>query len=201
MRRLVFVALAVLAAGGAWWLKRQGTASSFGAYSDAQLETLEWGYRSAMHPPPVPGTTAVSRRESAMDAEISLGLLDAERSRRRAFLCAAAVAVLAAIGALLPRRGSRRTRGEEGRLTRVMGDPAVLLEGERNKAAKLLGVTLEAPPAVVDAALAAQLASHDLGRLDGLAPDLRRIVLEQREALRKARDLLVKGSTRAMPQQ
>lgn len=74
-----------------------------------------------------------------------------------------------------------------------MRDPA-LLEGERHRAARLLGVTLEAPPAVVDAALAAQPAARDLGRLDGLAPDLRRAVPDRRQALQRARDLLVTGS-------
>jgi len=195
MRRLVFVALAVLAAGGAWWLRRQGTGSSFGAYTGAQLDTLEAGYRAAMHAPPAPPTSTLVRADAALDAEISLGLLEAERHRRRALLGAISLALLAALGALLPRRGgSSAGRSEERRLAQAMGDPAALLEGERHKAAKLLGVTVEAPPAVVDAALAAQLAARDLGRLDGLAPDLRDIVLEQRQALQRARDLLVAGA-------
>ena len=71
-----------------------------------------------------------------------------------------------------------------------------LLEGERDKAARLLGVTPEAPPAVVDAALAAQLAAHDLGRLDGIAPEVRRLLLDQRESLKRARELLVRGTAR-----
>ncbi len=191
MRRLVFVALAVLAAGGAWWLRKQSVRSSFGGYSDAQLGTLEAGYRAAMHPPPGPGTSALARGEAALDAELSLALLETERHRRLALRGVALIAVLSIAGALLPaRREGRRARGEEGRLLKRMGDPAALLEGERHKAARLLGVALDAPPAVVDAALAAQLAARDLGRLDGLAPDLRRLVLDQREALQRARDLL-----------
>ena len=195
MRRLVFVALAVLAAGGAWWLRRQGTGSSFGAYTGAQLDTLEAGYRAAMHAPPAPPTSTLVRADAALDAEISLGLLEAERHRRRALLGAISLALLATLGALLPRRGgSSAGRSEERRLAQAMGDPAALLEGERHKAAKLLGVTVQAPPAVVDAALAAQLAARDLSRLDGLAPDLRHIVLQQRQALQRARDLLVTGA-------
>ncbi|HSP18058.1 MAG TPA: hypothetical protein VLQ79_00985, partial [Myxococcaceae bacterium] len=146
------------------------------------------------------GARALARREASLDAEVSLELLRTERHRRNALRAALAVAVLAAIGAVLPRRGAGRARGDEDRrLARAMGDPAVLLEGERHKAAKLLGVSVEAPAAVVDAALSAQLATHDLGRLEGLAPDLRRMLLEQREALQRARDLLVTGSARQTP--
>ena len=65
------------------------------------------------------------------------------------------------------------------------------LEGERHKAARLLGVSPEAPAAVVEAALAAQLAAHDPGKLNGLAPDLRR-----------ARDFLLgKSPAGSAPQQ
>ena len=201
MRRLVFVALALLAAGGAAWLRSQGRASSFGPYTGAQLEELEAAYRAEMQSRPATGAHALAEREAAANAEVSLGLLDAERHRRLALLGALVVTVVAILGALLPRRGRPSTpRDEERRLAGAMGDPALILEGERHKAARLLGVALDAPPAVVDAALSAQLATHDLARLDGLAPDLRRMVLEQREALQRARDLLVTGSARrALP--
>jgi hypothetical protein len=77
-----------------------------------------------------------------------------------------------------------------------------VLEGGRHKAARLLGVSPEAPAAVVEAALAAQLAAHDPGKLNGLAPDLRRVVLERREALRRARDFLPgKSPAGSAPQQ
>jgi hypothetical protein len=200
MHRIAFLALALLAAGGAWWLKREGPRSSFGAYSDAQLDTLEAAYRSAMHPPPGPGADSVARQESIIDAEVSLEHLQKERTRRRALLGAAAVALLAAIGALLPgRRRSRASREEDQRLARAIGDPAALLEAERRKAAGLLGVAVDAPPAVVDAALAARLAAREPSQLEGLDPGLQRVVLEQREALRRARDLLVTGTARRGP--
>jgi len=55
---------------------------------------------------------------------------------------------------------------------------------------------------VVEAALSAQLAAHDPGKLNGLAPDLRRVVLERREALRRARDFLLgKSPAGSAPQQ
>jgi len=209
MRRIVFAALALLAAGGALWLRMQGARSSFGAYTGAQLDVLEAGYRAAMRSAGQPGTTArsrhdaaveaMSRREAQMEAAISAGRVETERARRRALLGAVLVGVLAAIGAVLPRGGGGRVRSspEERRLTKALGDPGVLLEGERQKAAKLLGVTPDAPPAVIEAALAAQLAARGPSSLEGLAPDLRRVVLEQRQALQRARDLLLGGATRA----
>jgi hypothetical protein len=195
MRRLAFAALAVVTAGGAIWLREKSSASSFSSYSDAQLDTLEAGYRAVMRTPPAAGSTA-SRRDAAIDAELSLEQLRTERYRRTALRSLAVVTLLAVAGALLSgRRRTRPDRSEGGRLRKVMGDPAALFEGERNKAARLLGVTPEAPPAVVDAALAAQLAAHDLGRLDGIAPEVRRLLLDQRESLKRARDLLVRGTS------
>jgi hypothetical protein len=194
MRRFVFAALAVVTAGGAFWLREKSSASSFSAYTGAQLDTLEASYRAVTRAPPAAPTVA-ARRDAALDAELSLESLQTERHRRLALRSLALVALLAAVGALLPRRGGgRREHGEDARLRKAMGDPAALLEGERHKAARLLGVTPEAPPAVVDAALAAQLAAHDLGRLEGIAPEVRRLLLDQRQALQRARDLLVRGA-------
>jgi hypothetical protein len=156
MRRLFFVAVALLAVGLGAWLRAQGTASSFGPYTGAQLDTLEAGYRAAMQAPPAPGVgpRVLAAQEASVDAEVSLGLLHAERQRRRALLGVLAVAILATLGALLPRRGGpASSRDEELRLARAMGSPTALLDGERHRAARLLGVALEAPPAVVDAAL------------------------------------------------
>jgi hypothetical protein len=197
MRRFVFAALAVLAAGGAFFLREKSRSTSFSAYSEVQLDTLEASYRAVSKAPPTQGTLA-AREEAVLDAQLSLESLQTERHRRLELRALALVALLAVVGALLPRRGggSRRVRGEDARLRKAMGDPAVLLEGERHKAARLLGVTPEAPPAVIDAALAAQLAAHDPGRVDGLAPEVRRMILEQRQALQRARDLLVRAPIR-----
>ena len=194
MRRFVFAALAVLAAGGAFFLREKSSSTSFSAYTEAQLDTLEANYRAVSQAPPTQGTLA-ARQDAALDAQLSLESLQTERHRRLALRAFALVALLAVVGALLPRRGgSRRDRGEDARLRKTMGDPTVLLEGERHKAARLLGVTPEAPTAVIDAALAAQLAAHDPGRVDGLAPEVRRMILDQRQALQRARDLLVRPS-------
>jgi len=199
MRRLVFAALAVLSAGGAIFLREKSSSTSFSAYTEAQLDTLEANYRAVSQAPPTQGTVAAraAREEAALDAQLSLESLQTERYRRRALRALLIVALLAVVGALLPRRrGSQGDRGEDERLRKAMGDPAVLLEGERHKAARLLGVTPEAPPAVIDAALAAQLAAHDPARVDGLAPEVRRMILEQRQALQRARDLLVRAPIR-----
>ncbi|MGZ6139919.1 MAG: hypothetical protein ACXWLA_04555, partial [Myxococcaceae bacterium] len=117
MRRLFFVAVALLAAGGGAWLRSQGNASSFGPYTGAQLDTLEAGYRAAMQAPPAPGVgpRALAAREASIDAEVSLRLLDAERHRRKALLGALAVAILATRGALLPRRGGPAASADEER--------------------------------------------------------------------------------------
>jgi hypothetical protein len=105
---------------------------------------------------------------------------------------ALALAAVALLGAFLVKRDwLRRPRSDEARFLTAVGSPEVVLEGERQKAAKLLGVTVDAPPTVVEAALGAQLASRDPERMVGLAPDLRRLAVEQREALLRARDLLV----------
>jgi hypothetical protein len=195
MRRLVFAALAVLTAGGAIYLREKSSASSFSSYSDAQLDTLEANYRAVTRARVV--TSPGARRDAALDAEISLERLQTERYRRIALRSLALVALLSVAGAVLAGRGRpRRDRKEDARLHEAMGDPATQLEGERNKAARLLGVTPEAPPAVVDAALAAKLAAHDLGRLDGIAPEVRQLLLDQRASLHRARDLLVRGTVR-----
>jgi hypothetical protein len=72
-----------------------------------------------------------------------------------------------------------------------VGSPAVLREGARQKAASLLGVAPDAPPAVIDAALQAQLQQRDPARLTGLAQELQDQALRQREELVRARDLLL----------
>jgi len=205
MRRIAFLLLAALAAGSAWWLKREGPKSSFGAYSETQLDTLEAAYRSVLQAPVGPGPDLDARREAALDARLSLEGLQHERFRRRAFLGAEAVAILAVLGALIPRRGRvRGSRDEARRLADALGDPGALLEAERRKAATLLGVPIDARPEVVDAALAAKLADRDSAVLEGFDPGLRQVAREHRHALQRARDLLVTGAARgpgSAPQQ
>ncbi len=183
--KTLFLLLAVgLGGAGAYF----GTMakSSYSPYSAEQLQVLLEGFGEIRRP-----------TENQL---FSRDLLLAEMQRRTVFPVLVASAALAAIGAYL----SRATRGshdgantEEGaRFSASVGNPSVVLEGARNKAAALLGVTLTAPSVVIEAALAAQLESRNSDRLMGIAPDLKAMVLAQREALIKARDLLINGVTR-----
>ncbi|HEX8822501.1 MAG TPA: hypothetical protein VF794_21420, partial [Archangium sp.] len=72
-----------------------------------------------------------------------------------------------------------------------VGDPALSRQGARYKAAELLGVRPDAPPAVIEAALQAQLEDRDPSAVQGLSPELRQAFLERREALIRAGDLLL----------
>ena len=148
--------------------------------------TLEEGIKQLEHP--------------SEDQLFSQDLLETEKRRRVVFPVLIVGAVLAAIGAYLSRAARESFAGttteESARFAASIGDPAIVLEGARNKAAALLGVQLNAPAAVIEAALAAQLASRDPNRLEGIAPDLKAMVLAQCDALIKARDLLLKGVTR-----
>jgi Flp pilus assembly protein TadB len=103
MRRFVLAALAVLAAGGAFFLREKSRSTSFSAYTEAQLDTLEANYRALSREPPTQGTLA-AREEATLDAQLSLEWLQTERHRRLSLRAFALVALLAAVGALLPRR-------------------------------------------------------------------------------------------------
>ena len=154
--------------------------SSYSSYSTEQLQTLEKGMDQLAQP--------------TEEQAYSRVLLEAEKQRRLLFPGLAIAAVLAAIGAyiLKPARESfAPSSAEEARFSASIGNPLLVLEGARNKAATLLGVTVHAPPAVIEAALAAQLQSRDPSKMDGLAPDLKAMALSQRDELIKARDLLM----------
>lgn len=192
MRRLIFAALAVVAAGGAFWLRERSSGSSFAAYTDSQLATLRQAYAEVIHAPPTSATTRAAQQEAVLDAELSLGLLESERHRRLALRGLVAVALIWVVAALLPRsRRARRARGEEGRMRESFGDPALLLEAQRQEAARLLGVARDAPREVIEAALAARLAMHDAGAPEGIEPELRRVAMDRQESLQRARDLLL----------
>src|SRR5262249_7705941 len=143
MRRVVFAALAVFAAGGAFHLREQSSHSSFSAYAESQLATLEEAYRAKMRAPPAPGTTRAAQMEAALDAELSLANLESERSRRLGLRGLVAVVLLSVVGVLLPHSlRPRRDRGEKARLRERFGDPALLLdEVQLHEAARLLGVS------------------------------------------------------------
>ncbi|MBN1209148.1 MAG: hypothetical protein JXB05_30100 [Myxococcaceae bacterium] len=204
--RWLLIMLAVGAAGTAGYL---GTAAknSFSGYSREQLELLE--RELAQLEPERGGDKRSSKASGRQDAQQELlqgnrQLLQEERQRRLYFPLALGVAGLAAVAAFLVRGGSstaslRGSSHEEARLLAAMGDPAVLREGARHKAAALLGVSPDAPPAVIEAALQAQLQQRDPSQLHGLSQDLKQLVLQQREELVRARDLLLNKAPSSTP--
>lgn len=199
--RWLLLMVALGAAGTAGYL---GTAAknSYSGYSREQLELLENELSqelSAERGAPRSTQGSAKRAERLEQLALNQQLLQQERQRRSAFSLACGVAAAAALAAFLVRGGPslprrRGSRGEDARLLATLGDPTVLREGARQKAAALLGVSPEAPPAVIEAALQAQLQQRDISRLEGLAPDLQKLALQQREELIRARDLLLAPS-------
>jgi hypothetical protein len=197
--RWLLIMLAVGAAGTAGYFGLF-VKNSFTSYSNEQLDMLE-------------REIAVEREQNrASSARKSKGsevrtqqqawvedrqqLLLEERRRRLFFILSLGLAGICTVGAFLARGGSstprpRTSSDEESRLVAAVGDPSVLREGARQKAAALLGVAPDAPPAVIEAALQAQLQQRDPAMLSGLAPDLKQLVMDQREELTRARDLLL----------
>ncbi len=179
--RLVLIGLVVLSASVAAYFQF-GMRSSYSGHSGNQLDVLDHEFRRL-------GDTATE------DQRVSRYLLEREERRRAMLVTSVTLCVLAALGAIFVRGPTRPLQtglsAEEQRLTAAMGDPKAALNGARAKAAKLLGVMPDAPTSVVEAALAAQLRDRDPNRLEGLAPDLQRLVKDQRDELNKARDLLL----------
>jgi hypothetical protein len=98
--------------------------------------------------------------------------------------------LLQGLGAWRARRAERREQAQERKVVhKGFGNNP---EDARKQAAALLGVAVNAPATVIEAALQAHLRERDVARMDGLAPDLQRMMLEQREALIRARDLLIR---------
>lgn len=204
--RWLLIMVALGAAGTAGYL---GTAAknSYSDYSREQLDLLEHELSQELAPErnaPRPSKSAAKRAERLEQLALNQQLLQQERQRRSFFYLACGVAGAAALaaylvggGASFPRR--RSSSGEDARLLAAIGDPTVLREGARQKAATLLGVSPEAPPAVIEAALQAQLQQRDISRLDGLAPDLQKLALQQREELIRARDLLLNPAASKPP--
>lgn len=178
------LALLALALGGGAAYFGVLARSSYSAYSAAQLDLLEQNFTQ------LPTLTE--------EQQFSRGLLAAERQRRLLFPALGVAAVLAAMGAYVSRAARESfapaTNAEQARFAAAVGTPAVALDGARNKAAALLGVTVTAPPEVIEAALAAQLARRDPSKLDGMAEDLRKLAEDQRAELVRARDLLLRSS-------
>lgn len=185
LRLLALILFLASAAAAAWVWKFER--NSFSAFSNENLGVLSAAYLEQIP----------RERAGGSEAEISLSLLEEERRRRALELPtgAAVVAGFLLLAWALLRAGGRshaRTTGEEVRLQNQLGTPAQLEMGARHKAAELLGCQVDAPPELVLAAYEAQLQLRDPSRMDGLAPDLRRLVMEQRQELERARDLLLR---------
>ncbi len=175
--RFVFALLALGFVGGAIYFGALAK-SSYSAYSEEQLTVLADGFARLEHP------------TEAQD--FSRTLFEEEKRRRLFFPLMLVGAVLSAIGVYLTRAVRESfSAPEDARFAATVGNPSLVLEGAKNKAATLLGVTVTAPPAVIEAALTAQLASRDPSQMQGMAPDLQKLVNDQRDALIKARDLLL----------
>jgi DnaJ-domain-containing protein 1 len=186
--RWLLIMLALGAAGTAGYFGAFVN-NSFSSYSNEQLDMLE-------------REMAAEREQARTGSDQQLWvqdrqqLISEERRRRLYFILALGVAGLSGVGAFLVRGGAsvprlRASADEESRLVAAVGDPAVLREGARQKAAALLGVAPDAPAAVIEAALQAQLQQRDPDKLSGLAPELKQLALAQREELTRARDLLL----------
>jgi hypothetical protein len=198
--RWLLIMLAVGAAGTAGYFGAF-VKNSFSGYSNEQLDLLEreMAVELAQERTGSARKPAEARAEQQLWVQDRQQLILEERRRRLFFILALGVAGVAGMGVFLVRGGSatphlRTSEDEESRLVAAMGDPSVLREGARQKAAALLGVTPEAPPAVIEAALQAQLQQREPSMLVGLAPDLKQLVMDQREELTRARDLLLKKS-------
>jgi DnaJ-domain-containing protein 1 len=199
--RGVALGVFVVAVGAALFAWLSGRDSSFAGFSGEQLRTLELAYQLAQTQRPVEPLTPPSRkaarlldraRDTAEQAAISLSMLEDERRRRVLFNGALATAALSALGLVaLLRRGRRASSAEEGRLMVALGTPESVLAAEQARAAKLLGVPLDASRQMVEEALSAQLAARHPSRLVGLAPQLQQAAEEQRQALIRARDCLL----------
>lgn len=183
MRKLLFL-IALLAGGYAGYLGTIGK-TSYALYSKTQLDMLEQEHSRLV-------------RQSQGDTSehaVSLQLIREERERPMRLYVSAGAAALAFIIALLLPRSSWRARGsgheEDSRFVQHVGDPVLTGQGARHKAAALLGVLPDAPPAVIEAALQAQLAAREPSQMEGVAPDLRHAVLEQREEIIRAGNLLL----------
>ncbi|WP_164017468.1 hypothetical protein [Pyxidicoccus trucidator] len=188
--RILLLLCSLGAAGFAAYLATAAK-NSYSAYSVSQLDMMEAEL----------ARVSQGREPDSEEALVSLQLLREERQRRQHFpLAAGAAGLLGLAGVVLLVRGggiSSRfsvsvSSGEETRLVAAMGRPEDLAKGAREKAAALLGVRPDAPPSVILAACEAQLQEYDAARMAGLPPDMQRQAREQREALVRAKDLLLK---------
>lgn len=173
---MAFGLAALLAAGGVYLATLGRT--SWSSYSEAQLDALE---------------AEAVRAGARVDASF----VSDERIRRIAApgaLVAGAVVFLVAFFVPARRRGPKEDSDEALRLAAAVGAGGALGPSAEQEqyasAARLLGVTLQASPAVIDAAYQAQLQERGSPHIPG-RPDLTRLGEEHLVRLARARDLLI----------
>lgn len=182
MRILLFL-VALISGGYAGYLATVAK-TSYSSYSAAQLDQIEAEQSRLVD------KTSGDERDSHL---ISLMLLREERGRPFKVQVAGGVAGLAFVSALLLTLVGRRHEGarREDEPYRAPGEGGGSQQMDRNRAAALLGVRPDAPRAVIEAALQAQLADRDPSQLQGLDPTLRQQRLQQREELLAAANVLL----------
>ena len=184
--RLLLVFLFLVAAGWTAWVFT-GMKTSYAGLSEDQLTTLENDFSYVSHQ---------KDHDAAQEAEISRSIIADERRRRSLELpsIGATAGVLVRAVLLSFVGGKRKLTDEEQRFLATLGNPNELAAA-RHKAAAALGVTVDAPPQVIEAAFDAQLKLHDTGRMDGLSPQLREVAQRKIDELEQAKNLLLRSKS------
>lgn len=182
MRILLFL-VALLSGGYAGYLATYAR-TSYSSYSPAQLDQLE-----AEHSRQVNRTSGDERDEHL----VSLMMLREERARPFKVQVAGGVAALSFVTALVLTlvSGRRKDSPQEDDADGHPAESGGARQMDRNRAAALLGVRPDAPRAVIEAALQAQLADKDPSLLAGHDPSLRQKLVQEREDLLAAANVLL----------
>jgi len=182
MRILLFL-VALLSGGFAGYLATSGK-TSYASYSAAQLDQLEAELSRQID------RTSGDERDEHL---VSLMILREERERPFKMQVAGGVAGLSLLTALVLTLVSGRRKDSEQEQD-AYGNPVDgggARQMDHNRAAALLGVRPDAPRAVIEAALQAQLTEKDPSQLGGHDPSLRQRILQQREELVAAANVLL----------
>ena len=157
--------------------------TSYASYTAEQLDQLEAGQYEQ---------TLTAKGDALDESRVAMMEIREERTRRRHAQLAFGVGGVGLLGALvLTVLGGRgRSRDEETHAPGPAGAPG-LPNMTREQAAAVLGVRPDSPRAVIEAALQAQLAERNPADMVGHSPNLRQNVLQQREELTRAANVLL----------
>jgi hypothetical protein len=182
MRILLFL-VALLSGGYAGYLATAAK-TSYSSFSPAQLDQIEAEQVRQLD------RTSGDERDNHL---ISLSLLREERSRPFKVQVAGGVAGLSLVTALVLTLvgGRRKGSSQEEEPYGTPAESGGSRQMDRNRAAALLGVRPDAPRAVIEAALQAQLAEKDPSQLGGHDASLRQRLHQQREELQAAAHVLL----------